>query len=247
MRTWTCKRCFLETSADHSPNDCLSALRSRVSKLETIRDDNVASMVDKLGSPEGAIKEICSRFGLEEVVVYKNIASPSEKEKLKNLWNGQFMTGKQPSGIISTQVKERKVSIEQENEYKYLVVNGLRVLMTRRAVRLQDEPRKISHLEDIVPLRNSDGFDLCLRPIGASYSFSTYRLINDRNFAVYLPKIAVPRHNERWIFRKCSVHQPNDSNISIKMSYHLPLPDYASGGKSYKERVICGCLYPALQ
>lgn len=41
MRTWTCKRCGLDTSADHQPGDCIAALRKYTNRLA----DQVAKMV----------------------------------------------------------------------------------------------------------------------------------------------------------------------------------------------------------
>lgn len=46
IRSWTCNRCSLVTSAEHAPKDCISALRHRLLTIGAERDKLVATLQD---------------------------------------------------------------------------------------------------------------------------------------------------------------------------------------------------------
>jgi hypothetical protein len=41
-----CKRCFLQTSADHTPGDCISALRRRVREMAATIDRQAETLIE---------------------------------------------------------------------------------------------------------------------------------------------------------------------------------------------------------
>lgn len=135
IRSWECKRCFLQTSADHRPVDCISALRARLGEIGRERDRLVATLQDvKRPLPVEPKMKIDPNWGkspldpwkyktdfvsapiFRTTVVVGPLYPETEEEFMKRICEGRYLTSDE--FIIADGESTKEMLEEPENDPK---------------------------------------------------------------------------------------------------------------------------------